>query len=578
MLNILGFLLLIIPFILIFSFENKIKTFLYVLVGQTLLWMIFSVFLQYISFFEYSVVIIIQMIICIFSILFFIFNKKFLKVPLNWFLLFSIFIIFVELWSLHNFYSGTINTINGAMEVKGFSYTYPYFSDEWIGASIVSNIIENNTLPLFNPLDRDTYFANPLFPFFSFISTIFLILNINPYTSYYLFSIVNTILISSFIYIFLRKNNISKTVSIFSILFIPLITNGSNLPVTWYFLPFNLSLVFFLISLISLSDKDKKLYFISIFISLIFYPPIIVFVLPILFYELFLMIKKRDFSYSNKNKSFFYIISFLLLILFVLFLAYILKNNLYKYLLRNNLDGGVVLYYFWYVLPIFSIPFAIVGLFNTYKNKIYQILIPIFTGLVFWILYFFTTKIFIIDHPRIVAIASILLILISGFGIEKVLSNFNNKKVIYLLFILYFLVNFIKYPNNYFWDDLQLRLKKDNNYSLIKPAPPINMYLSKDDLLLFDSFKEKTFLSIPWKGLVVGTITSNYPLDSKGSTITNSFLKYSYFMSLSCSEKNKMADKFKIDLVYSTSFNCDKFKLISSSTEGLYLYSYILNK
>ena len=93
-----------------------------------------------------------------------------------------------------------------------------------------------------------------------------------------------------------------------------------------------------------------------------------------------------------------------------------------------------------------------------------------------------------------------------------------------------------------------------------------------DDLRLFAEIWQKRFLSIPWKGLVIGVATDNYPLDTKPSTLTNKWFSYEEFMNLGCDNKLRIAKDYKIDYVYSGEFNCKGFELINKSSENLYLY------
>ncbi|MBU1136676.1 MAG: hypothetical protein KJ559_04165, partial [Nanoarchaeota archaeon] len=84
--------------------------------------------------------------------------------------------------------------------------------------------------------------------------------------------------------------------------------------------------------------------------------------------------------------------------------------------------------------------------------------------------------------------------------------------------------------------------------------------------------KEKSFLTLPWKGTVIGAATNNYPLETKPSTITNRIARFSDFMNAECNEKLNMAKNKKIDYIYSPEFNCGSFNLVGQSNEGLYLY------
>ena len=100
------------------------------------------------------------------------------------------------------------------------------------------------------------------------------------------------------------------------------------------------------------------------------------------------------------------------------------------------------------------------------------------------------------------------------------------------------------------------------------------MYLHPDDLLLFKDIKQARFLSIPWKGLVVGVATGNYPLSSKESIVSNNFLNYNEFMAKNCAGKTKLAQKMKVDFVYSHPFLCNNFLERGRSQEGFVLYEF----
>ncbi len=579
MITFLGIVLILFPYLCIFFFENKIRTFLYIFSIQTLSFLFISLITQYLNIFKYPVILSFYIVGLVISSAIFLKKKYKNNIKINFILIFSIAIIFLELFSLHYSYDGVINTIAGAREVSDFSYKYPFFSDEWVGASLVNYTVDSGKLPLINPFFKETFFANPLFLFFSFISNIFLILQINVFENYYLLSILNTIILSLLIYFYLRLRGVSLFGSIIPILFIPLITNSSNLPVTWYFLPFNFSLLFFISFLISDFLKDRVLKIFFVFLSIIFYPPIVIFFIPLIIIEFFKYIK--DGLYKKEFKNSIILISFLS-VCFLTFIIYLIKNNLLKYILRDNLDNGIVSYNIFYILPLVSIVLVLGGIFYIIKNKDYKILSVLFIGFIFWIIYSFTTKIFVIDHPRIVAITSIFLLLVSGFGLDLVLKFIKNKDYFFynsliFIFIIYFSFNFIQYPNNNKWKKLTLEITNNNVKQKITPAPPVNEYLKKEDLILFNNYKRKIFLAPPWKGLVIGSITGNFPLESKGSTITNSYARYGDFIKADCITKNNIASKNNIDLIYSSKFECNNFNFIASTTEGLFLYSYDQN-
>ena len=252
---------------------------------------------------------------------------------------------------------------------------------------------------------------------------------------------------------------------------------------------------------------------------------------------------------------------------------------------RSNLDGGGIAYLpIWIIVPFLLLPFIVLGLISIYRKKKYLLLTPITAGLILWILYSFFADTVIIDQTRIVVITSILLMIPVGFGIELFLNCIRkyteaNSKIIFYIksgFILAFIITATFYPGSNNWSKLVLKVKDGDKITYYAPSSPITRYLHPDDLKLFSKFSEKRFITLPWKGLVLGVATHNYPLDSKASTVSNRILKYSDFMSADCDQKVKYVGKYSIDYVYSRSFKCDSFEKIGSSQEGLYLYRIIL--
>ena len=109
----------------------------------------------------------------------------------------------------------------------------------------------------------------------------------------------------------------------------------------------------------------------------------------------------------------------------------------------------------------------------------------------------------------------------------------------------------------------------------VSSNPPINSYLTDDDLRIFVDISKKRFLSYPWKSLVLAVATDNIPLQTKDSTISVRELSYIDFQNANCDEKKNLAVKHRIDYVYGQKIDCKGFTLVSNSSEGLLLYKYI---
>ncbi|HTE48306.1 MAG TPA: hypothetical protein VK675_00150 [Candidatus Paceibacterota bacterium] len=566
-----GVILFFIPFVLIFNFRDKVEGFLYVFTSLIALHILVALFTQVFHVFSYGLIIGIHFLISSFCLIFFFYKQKyFSRAKLNSLVLISFAIIGFELLSVHYFYTGTVSETERSNVVFRDFYAYPFYSDEWVGVSLADYSIENKSLPFANPLWHDTPFANGLVVFYSFISELFLLFNLAPLTGWSLFAIMNGLLISLLLYLLLRVNNVNNFSSSIATLSVPWIVNGTNLPGIWFLTPFIFSLSLFITFLICLSKREFLLGMTTSIICLLLYPPIIVLVFPTLLF------------YILKNKiSLYYLFSIgavgviIIAILSINFGYSRAIGFVYSSLIRPNLDGGIVSMPFWIVLPILLIPIILFGLIIMIKKKSYTLLVPIIIGLFFWFLYAFVSKIIILEQSRVVAITSVLLMIPIGFGIESIVNLIKNQKTvnfIKVLFILAFVVAALFYPGSNRWSKLVLKIKTDNGYQDFFPSAPVTRYLQSDDLKFFSSFSKKRFLSLPWKGLVIGTATHNYPLDSKDSTITNKFVNYAEFMQRTCEEKSAYARDFKIEYVYSDSFDCPSFEELGSSQEGFHLY------
>ena len=204
---------------------------------------------------------------------------------------------------------------------------------------------------------------------------------------------------------------------------------------------------------------------------------------------------------------------------------------------------------------------------------------PIFIRLIYWWLYSFVLWRFIIENERIVVSTSILITLIAGFGLYYLIiylrkidfiKRYRILEIILIATLILFLVLSFSYTKRDNWQ--KLKLYTIDGERVFNPAAPANNYLHPDDLKLFNGIREKRFLSIPWKGTVIGVATDNYPLETKPGTITNWEAGFSDFINADCEDKIEIVREKEVDYIYSTEVDCAEMELIGTSSEGLNLY------
>jgi hypothetical protein len=576
--TILGIIILLMPFLLIFCFSDRKRGFLTIFTGFAVFHLILALFTQYLHIFSYSVVLTTCGVVDLVCLFFLLKRHKKFNFEINWFLIVAILIVGFQLWSVHYSYTGLVATANGNRSVTNSSYSYPIFSDEWVGSSLVDFSITEKSLPAVNPLFGNGKFPNLLVPFFSFLSEMFLILNLDPLLGYPVLAIVSGLLLCLFTYFTLISFGVGEVGALLSVLALPLITNGANLPGIWFLMPYLVAMIIYLASLVATTTSDKLIFYTLSILTVIFYPPFIVFVAPTVLVYLYKNYSHKHFLYSAL--AILGVIAIIVLGLLIIDRNLLVKiwADVLSKITRDNLVGGIPNFNIFYVVPFYILIFSALGLWQAFKNKNYYLLKAMAIGAIFWVVYMYTNKVLIIDGPRVVVITSILLVLCAGYGVDYLLGSAKLKSDsaevsgIKILLIFSFLIIAV-FNSGTAYQKLVLRVNNGGKITRVNPAPPINRYLNEGDLKAFTGITKKIFIAPPWKGLVIGVATHNYPLESKPSIITNAHLSYSYFINSSCADKIKISQKYKnLEYVYSSKFDCPGFEYVTEGGEGMGLY------
>lgn len=246
-------------------------------------------------------------------------------------------------------------------------------------------------------------------------------------------------------------------------------------------------------------------------------------------------------------------------------------NYIFSNLFYNSFTGEFIpQFYFYLIIPWFVIFLSFFGANSIIEERkwlFYQLIL----GFMFWIFYSFSVLRIIIGFERVIFFTSIILALTSGFGLDKIKKRFNSKYIEAIVMILFFVfIPFYTQGKN--WEKLIL-----NNFNLNVVSVPMaraNNYLTGEDLRIFKNIQNKKFLSFPWKGTVIGTATENFPIETKGGTITMNPGLHRQFIISDCEKKYQIAKEKNIDYIYSTPFSCPNFQEIDKSSEGFTLYKF----
>ena len=578
--TIIGIILLGLPFLLATLFKDKKRGFVYLIFGVILFHTALAFFTQLFGVFYYSVILwaIIPADVITLGVLWKYRNKISFKIyKIDWVVILVIIIAFLSLYQVHYNYTGKINlatdTTVSYHEVKNMEYAYPYFSDEWYAVSLIKHSVNSHSLPLWNDLSN-SFFLNLEMFFHSFTAEIMLILSLNPLTQYVLLSIFFNVLIIILAYVFLRISKVSKLSSAIASLSILYMTCGANLPGIWNLIPVHLGIIFCLIGFCFMAMDNFWLALAASLPVIFFYGPLFIFYGLAL--AVFLAIKFKESIKNHINAIIFSIITILLatpVICIILMISPLFGtvNYIFSRVFYISLYGpNIATINFYNIIPVWAILLAILGLPLIFKNKkwLFSVLA---LGIIYWIFYSFTITRFVIEYERVVFFISIIIAIISGFGLQWLEARVRFLKYAWIGALLLFLILVPFYTQREGWSKITLA----NIYNGVRsyPKAPANNYLTEGDLKIFSGITNKRFLSLPWKGTVIGVATDNYPLVGKEGIISpGSRSDLLRFGSLDCNGKKNMAKSYKIDYIYMYNFDCPGFKKTSRSQEGLILY------
>lgn len=494
-------------------------------------------------------------------------------------------IVSYQFYAVHFSYTGIANTILGESYVAESAYPYPLFSDEWIAVAVATAAIDAQSLPFIHPFTGGAY-QNFLFTFHSLIAGVGVLFGGSLATFYVWLGIVVSVVTSALCFVFWRSVGVSIGVATLGMLIIPYVVGGSNLPMLWYLLPWNMGFVLMLTSFIFFARKHFLYGLIALGCSVVMYPPFIVLALFILAGVLFLctpVVRKRAWIgllLFTVGAPALFIISVALFTDVSLAAA---TGRFFSVLIRpiHSAFGSVPTFLPWHVLPFYMLPFAVYGVWIT-RRELRYVVFPVLLGVAMWLFNPLTNTTFFIDYHRVVAVTALLLLILAIVGLQAMWTQLG-KRYLFLthhavtpVLMAVILISFLLLAPSYtardgwraftttYYDAVQ-------GFKTERAPAPVNRYVQPDDLEIFSMISNERFLAPGWKGLVLGTLTTNDPVFTKPSTITMKTVGYAAFLQASCEEKMAMLRKAKVGYVYAEKVNCPGFESIAESREGLHL-------
>lgn len=490
------------------------------------------------------------------------------------------------LLGIHFWYSGPVDTAVGLRVVSRSASPYPFYSDEWVAIVLANQSIETGGLPTVNPLEGGKPFANFLAGFHAAVAGALLLLNLTPLTGYVWLAVANGLAICALAFSALRILGVGASPSALAAFSVLLVTNSGNLPGIWNLLPFTLSLTALLLALVAGLSRSTVGLAAAVLAAAAVYPPSAFLALPIV------LGLAAGHDAALRRRALAMVFCALALAATVLLAAsgaagpVDLLARAWSFLVRPSLDPGHVTYLPWRVIPLFALPFAVLGIFEIFRRRLWSLAAPLSLAALAWIAYSLAAGTVVALEPsRVVIFAAVLSSIAAGFGFDRAWrallarlgaaadASASRAAKIVSIFFLVAAAAFSSYLGQWHKNVLVVPpTGVEGRESVLTPAPPVTRYLTEDDLRIFSGAAGERVIAPAWKGLVLAAAVGVVPLESKPSTISNRRLPLADFLEADCAARSKMAEREKVGLVYSPEFSCPGFVEFDRSAEGLVAY------
>ncbi len=555
LMTILGLLLLLLP-LLCFKLHKALGCIVVVQLAIGLITQLFGVF-------TYPVVFGLNLVVALFLV------RK-VRFRINWTVIAVAAILLFSFYGVHYNYTGDAVFSGQQLDtVEGMHYPLPYASDEWYGASIAQHAIETGGLPLDQPLREDIFFINLQIAFHSLLAEVFMLLDLDVVWNFGVAVMLFSTAICLVVYALLMLFGVRPSAAIFGSLFTSYVASSGNIFTLWNVIPASVGILTLLLAYCFLVEKNTRYFFLFGFLTLIFYPPFGVFLLPAAFVGLSKEYRMR-FMYVVLGSG---VGLFLVALLLAprLQSAWLFVWNKVYYLSYTPI--GIAYLFPWVIIPPLCLVFVLFSYGELKKRTWFMYTLGV--GLAYWLVYHFTIQFFIISQERVVYVAAVLLVIACSLGFHR-LSNLWKKYDRYVVvgLLLLFAVFSFTYTEDDRFRDMPLIAHENGNVYRYVPGPTASAYFDDSDADLFSTLEPSVFLSDPWKSTVISIALGHTPTTLKSGTFGYKEEKYPYFLNQNCDGKKKILDRDDIAYVYGAPEECSFLRLIGISDEGYHLYVY----